>query len=317
MCNKTNNPFFSVIIPLYNKEAFIESTIQSVLQQTFQDFEIMIVDDGSTDKSYQLAARFSSQKIRLLKQDNQGVSVARNTAIENASAKYMALLDADDVWYSNHLAELKKQIDLFPNAGLYCNNYNVFYSKSVCRKAYFNFNYNTQCVIVTDYFKASITNPVAWTSGVGFSKENFKNLGGFNTTYKTAQDLDLWIRFALKYQVCFNPTITMSYKAYIDNSLSKNEFNNMRYDFITNFFKEEQTNPSLKMYLDVNRYALALRSKLNNNYLLYKKVKKEIDFRNLNWKQKIIINLPLNIVKLLISIRAFFIKNKIYITAYD
>lgn len=317
MCNTINKPFFSVIIPLYNKEAFIESTIQSVLQQTFQDFEIIIVDDGSTDKSHQIAARFSSQKIRLLKQKNQGVSVARNTGIETASGKYLALLDADDTWYTNHLAELKKQIDLFPNAGLYCNNYEVFYSETLCRKASFNFNYNTQCVIVPDYFKASITNPIAWTSAVGFSKEHFKKLGGFNTTYKTAQDLDLWIRFALQYQVCFNPTITMSYKIYIDDSLSKNEYNDIRYYFINSFFNEEKTNASLKMYLDVNRYAVALRCKIHNERGLYKKLKNQIDYKNLNWKQKIIINLPVNSVKLLLSVRGFFIKNKIYLTAYN
>lgn len=311
-------PFFSVIIPLYNKEAFIESTLKSVLQQTFQDFEIIIVDDGSTDESFQLASNFKNANIFIFKQKNQGVSVARNLGIEHASSKYIALLDADDVWHENHLNELKKQIDLFPNAGLYCNNYEILHSKNVRKKASFNFNYNTECLIVEDYFKASIINSVAWTSAVGFSKEIFKTLGGFNPDLKTAQDLDLWIRFALKHKVCFNPTVTMLYKFYIDNSLSKNEkdYNYLRYNFINSYSEEAETNPSLKLYLDVNRYALALRSKLNNNMQLHEKVKKEIDFKNLNFKQVVLLNMPKTILKFIKRFQSFLIERKIYITAY-
>ncbi len=311
-------PFFSVIIPLYNKEAFIESTLKSVLQQTFQDYEIIIVDDGSTDNSSQLVSNFNNEKITLLKQKNQGVSVARNLGIEHATANYIALLDADDVWHKNHLIELKKQIDLFPNAGLYCNNYEIFHRNNVLKKASFNFNYNTECLIVEDYFKASIINSVAWTSAVGFSKTNFINLGGFNTNLKTAQDLDLWIRFALNYLVSFNPTITMSYKFYIGNSLSKNEknYNYIRHEFINSYNEEAKNNPSLKLYLDVNRYALALRSKLNGDKQLYLKVKKEINFKNLNFKQVILLHLPKNVLKFIKRFQNYLISKKIYVSAY-
>ncbi|MFG6686200.1 glycosyltransferase family 2 protein [Mariniflexile sp. HNIBRBA6329] len=311
-------PFFSIVIPLYNKETFIKSTLKSVLQQTFQDFEIIIVDDGSTDNSYQIVSSLNNEKITLIKQENQGVSVARNFGVQKAKANYIALIDADDIWYPNHLFELKKQMDLFPEAGLYCNNYEVFHNEKVCKKATFNFSYDTECLIVLDYFKASIINSVAWTSAVGFSKEAFNKLGGFNTNYKTAQDLDLWIRFALNYKVSFNPTITMSYKFYIGNSLSKNEknYNYIRYDFINSYNEKAKNNPSLKLYLDVNRYALALRSKLNGDKQLYLKVKKEIDFSNLNWKQKILINSPQTLIKSLKKIQNFLIKNGLYLNAH-
>ena len=309
-------PFFSVIIPLYNKEIFVENTIKSVLNQTFEDYEIIIVDDGSTDKSYQIASSFKNEKIKLLKQKNQGVSVARNFGVAHAASKYIALLDADDIWYENHLLELKKQIALFPNAGLYCNNYEVFYREGMSRKASFNFEYGTSPLLVPDYFKASIINPVAWTSAVGFSKTLFESLGGFNPYYKTTQDLDLWIRFALKYPVSFNPTITMKYKLYVGDSLSKNEYNDIRYHFSNSFLEEEKRNQSLKLYLDVNRYALALRSKLNGDNQIYKKVKKEIDYNNLNWKQKLFLNTPKVLLILIKKIHRFLIKKRIYLTAY-
>jgi len=310
-------PFFSVIIPLYNKENYIEDTLKSVLNQTFKDFEIIIINDGSTDNSLNKVTAINDKRIQLFSIENQGVSYARNYGIEKASANYIALIDADDIWCDNHLFELNKQISLFPDAGLYCNNYEVFYKKKMSRKTKFNFHYKNNCIIVDDYFKASITNSVAWTSAVGFSKEKFNFIGKFNVGLKTAQDLDLWIRFALQYKVSFNPIITMSYKLYVSNSLSKNEYNTIRYDFLSNYYiKEEQENASLKLYLDINRYALAIRSKLNNEIKLYKKLKKEIDYKNLNFKQKILLRLPKFLLKLIKRFQLFLINNNIYLTAF-
>ena len=117
--------FFSVIIPLYNKEYYIENTIKSVLNQSFNDFEVVIVDDGSTDDSLKLASQFQDSRITIIKQKNQGASVARNKAIETAKGQYIAPLDADDIWHKNHLLELKSLINSFPNAGLFCNNYEI------------------------------------------------------------------------------------------------------------------------------------------------------------------------------------------------
>src|SRR5690606_22931002 len=111
-----------------------------VLNQSFQDFEIIIVDDGSTDDSYKIVSRFQSEKIKLLKQNNQGASITRNNGIDYATSNYIALLDADDLWYNNHLQELKNLIEKFPNAGLFCNNYEVKRHKEFITPTIFNFN---------------------------------------------------------------------------------------------------------------------------------------------------------------------------------
>ena len=310
-------PYFSVIIPLYNKEKYIEKNIKSVLNQLFNDFEIIIVDDGSTDNSVNIVSQFNSPKIKIIKQSNKGAGAARNLGINHAKADYIALLDADDCWHEVHLTELKKQIDLFPQVGLYCNNYEVLYSKTNCKKARFNFTYEEECVIVKDYFKASIINSVAWTSSVGFAKTKFDSLGGFNESLKTAQDLDLWIRFALEHPVSFNPKITMTYKLYVESSLSKNEYNLIRYDFINSYPEEERRNPSLKLYLDINRYAVALRSKINGETDIYSKLKTEIDFNNLNSKQKFLIRLPVFMLKIFKKIYQFLVNRNLYISAYS
>lgn len=308
--------FFSVIIPLYNKEDYIEETIKSVLNQSFNDFEIIIVDDGSTDDSLKLASQFQDSKITLIKQKNLGASVARNKAIETAKGKYIAPLDADDIWHKNHLLELKSLINSFPNAGLFCNNYEIKLNDNFVIKANFNFSYGSDHLEIPDFFDANIINYIPSSSSTAFLKSSFVKLGAYDTSLRTGQDLDLWIRFALQYKVVFNPTITMVYNNYDDSSLSKSDYNLDRYNYISNFNAEEQQNPSLKKYLDVNRYAVALRCKINNEKKLYRKLKDEIDSKNLNIKQKFLINIPAFGLKLIKRFQCFLINRKIYVTAF-
>ncbi|QQX75956.1 MULTISPECIES: glycosyltransferase family 2 protein [Aequorivita] len=96
---------FSVIIPLYNKELSIYNTIQSILIQSYKDFEIVIVNDGSTDKSVEVVEKIKDDRIRLIHQENQGVSAARNTGIKHAKHEWICFLDADDLWEKEHLDE--------------------------------------------------------------------------------------------------------------------------------------------------------------------------------------------------------------------
>src|SRR5262245_2597869 len=99
-------PFFSVIIPLYNKENYIRNTLKCVLEQSFTDFEIIIVNDGSTDNGLKVVKEFTDSRIVIEEQTNKGVSAARNLGIEKAAGTMIALLDADDYWFPNHLEVL-------------------------------------------------------------------------------------------------------------------------------------------------------------------------------------------------------------------
>ncbi|WP_242131591.1 glycosyltransferase family 2 protein [Aestuariivivens marinum] len=309
-------PFFSVVIPLYNKEAYIADTLNSVLNQTFEDFEVIIVNDGSTDGSLEMASSFKDQRIKIFNQENQGVSVARNYGIEQSQSDFIALLDADDIWYKNHLEELKKLIKTFPEAGLFCNNYKVNRDKDFVTPTKFNFKFDNKCLIIDDFFKSSIINCVAWTSSVGFKKQDFEEIGCFDINLLTGQDIDLWIRFALKFKVAFNPKTTTLYNNYDLLSLSNSKYNNQRYDLINKFIEEEKTLPSLKIYLDINRYALAIRCILNDEKVLFKKLKKEINYSNLNFKQQILIRLPKKILWLSKKIQDYLIRNEIYLSSY-
>ncbi|WP_339752311.1 glycosyltransferase [uncultured Winogradskyella sp.] len=309
-------PYFSIIIPLYNKSKYIEETLQSIINQDFLDFEIIVVDDGSTDNSVAIVKRFEDKRLRLYRQENKGVSVARNKGISYAKGTYIALLDADDIWYNNHLTALKLQIIQFPDAGLYCNNYEIYLDEKTKRNAKFNFSYKTDCLIVRDFFTASIINSVAWTSAVGFCKDKFNSVGGFDANLDTSEDLDLWIKLALRYKVSFNPNLTMSYRYYIHDSLTKKETNLIRLNFINSYKTEEAKNDGLKRYLDINRYALAIRCKTLKEFDIYKTAKKQILISNLNFKQKLLLYLPSNVLIGLKKIQATLIKNNIYISAF-
>src|ERR1051326_6962089 len=96
------NKLVSVIIPTYNAEKFLAETISSVLNQTYSDLEVIIVDDGSTDNTFNVAERFTNDpRVKILKQKNQGVSAARNSGYAISKGEFISYLDADDVWMKN------------------------------------------------------------------------------------------------------------------------------------------------------------------------------------------------------------------------
>jgi hypothetical protein len=108
----------SVIVPVYKVEKYIADTIQSVLNQTYQNFELIIVDDGSSDRSIDICQQFKDSRITILRQPNQGVCVARNTGISHATGKYIALLDGDDLWLPEKLEKHITHLQNNPQVGL-------------------------------------------------------------------------------------------------------------------------------------------------------------------------------------------------------
>src|SRR5437868_13381911 len=120
-----SSPRFSVVIPLYNKEGQIARAIDSVLAQTLQDFEIVVVDDGSKDRGPDIVAAYGDPRIRLHRQPNGGVSVARNQGVLLATAPTIAFLDGDDAWYPHHLEALWDLRQAYPAAVAWAANYHL------------------------------------------------------------------------------------------------------------------------------------------------------------------------------------------------
>ena len=293
-------PFFSVIIPLFNKEKFIEATIKSVLNQTSIDFEILIVNDGSTDNSSELIKGFDDPRIRYFYKENEGVSSARNIGIKNAKAKFIAFLDADDYWYPDFLEEMFKNIQSYPEQKVFSAAIEIETSKKVIPASYSILKTN-DCEIV-NYFTASYKETAIWTSCAVFHKSIFNEIGTFDFEIKSGQDTDMWIRIGMNYPVVFSWRILARY-IYDENSLSKNKtYLNQKINFLK-FKEQENSNPNLKKFLDLNRFSLAIKSKLiadDDNFNSYCKA---IDLKNISLKKRILLLMPSVILKPLINFK--------------
>jgi glycosyltransferase involved in cell wall biosynthesis len=199
----------SIVVPIYNKEIYLEKAFQSILAQTYTNFEVIVIDDGSTDKSLKTIKLFlksykqSTAQWRLVEQNNFGVSSTRNNGIRLSNFEYIAFLDADDWWAPDYLAKMKELIDKYPQAGIYGSSY--YKVKN---------NHSTPAVIgVESGFKDGIINyfevyaktlwmPL-WTGATIIKKSVFEELHGFNPQLKLGEDFDLWARVAVKYPVAF------------------------------------------------------------------------------------------------------------------
>ncbi|MCX7548180.1 glycosyltransferase family A protein [Xanthomarina sp. F1114] len=295
-------PLFSIIIPLYNKENFIVKTVQSALDQTCPDFEIIIINDGSTDSSLKQVKNLTDSRIRIFNIENQGVSHARNFGITKASAEYIAFLDADDLWLPNHLEALKNLIDTYPDCGLYASAYEKKIGHISIASNYLNIPQNWTG-IVDDFFKSSLVSCIAWTSAVVVPKTVLKNLGGFDEkiTLGAGEDTDLWIRIALQYQVAFNNHVTAIYNLHAENRISNSNTNLRQFLDLDVYEEAAKKNPSLKKYLDVNRFSIALQYKLVNNKKQQAYYINNLDRGNLNYKQRFLLNCHKNTLVLLLK----------------
>jgi glycosyltransferase involved in cell wall biosynthesis len=188
------SPYFSVVIPLYNKECEIFDTVNSVLHQTFSNFEVIIVNDGSTDNSLGVIKKFTDKRIKIIEKNNAGVSSARNKGIFAAKGLYVALLDADDIWIPEYLSEMKILIEKFPECKIFGANYKI--SSFPIKKSK---DESVKHLLVTNYFQIAKDIPFLTSSSVVINRECFENKMQFNECYTHGEDLDLWARLHKKY----------------------------------------------------------------------------------------------------------------------
>lgn len=198
---------FSVVIPLYNKAPYVAKAIQSVLSQTYADYELIIIDDGSKDDSAEIASKAieGHANCQLLRQDNSGVSLARNNGVAASHGDYLCFLDADDWWDPTFLEETSKLIEKFPEAGIYGTGYTIVNdSKRKTRTApigvepEFEQGYINYCQVYAKTLAMPLT-----SISVAIPRNIFEEMNGFPKGIKLGEDFLLWIHIALKYEVAF------------------------------------------------------------------------------------------------------------------
>lgn len=218
---KTNDIKISVVVPLYNKERAVVDTIHSVLNQTIVPYELIIVDDGSTDNSLNVIRKriseLENERIRVIHKENGGVSSARNRGIKEAKGEYIALLDGDDLWNPTFLEEQVKLIHNFPKAAMWGVN-TAFVKNGKCWKWQQGMGDGFRGY-VENYFGTK-HNDLFCSSSVVIRKEVFEKVGYFDERISASEDLDMWYRIILKYPVVFYDKVLVYYNQDAENRVA-------------------------------------------------------------------------------------------------
>ncbi|MBD3422271.1 MAG: glycosyltransferase [Chitinivibrionales bacterium] len=187
-------PLLSIVIPVYNGEAYIADCLASVCQQTVTDYEVIIVDDGSTDNSLDIIKKAALKK-RIYRQRNKDVSAARNRGISHAMGEYIALLDHDDVWVPNKLERQIEALHTDRSVDLVFTDIVKFFPSG--KESYGGTKTEVaRAITPANAFEMLLQKNVLMPSAVMFKKSSFYAAGGFDERFKTCGDYELWLRMA-------------------------------------------------------------------------------------------------------------------------
>lgn len=188
-----DKPLVSIITPAYNAGAYIAETVKSVLAQTYPNFEHIIVDDGSTDNTAQVVRAFSDSRIKYLRQENRGQSAARNAGIAASSGKYIAFLDADDLFLPEKLAEQVSYLEAYPDCDFcYCKIYHFFNEEPA--KFYYLEMEHPAGHIFERLLETNFINPVS----AMVRRDVFDRYGAFEPKFPWADEQYLWLKLSYR-----------------------------------------------------------------------------------------------------------------------
>ena len=302
---------FSVIVPLYNKAPYIEKAIRSVAAQSCQEFELIVIDDGSTDIaapqppkggviiSYSDIEALIGEKGFLLKQSNSGVSNTRNIGVKLAKYDHIAFLDADDWWAPTYLEEMKALITQFPEAGIYGSSYfKVKNGKYIPANIGVEAGFQNGLINYFQVYAKTLWMPL-WTGATILRKDVFNENNGFKPSLKLGEDFDLWARVAIKYPVAFlnkplayyNQDVDQSSRGVVDEKIyNPSEFITFNLDFLA---EEERIDSNVKSLLDRLRVYSLLRYRIQGKYKdMVEKVISGVDFNNVERKYYFYYHMP-------------------------
>lgn len=210
-------PLVSVVIPTFNRKEMVVRAIESVLQQSYPNFELIVIDDGSTDGTEEIVNNyFSDKRFNYYYQQNKGQSAARNFGIDKSRGELIALLDSDNFWVTD---KLEKQIEFYNNN----RNYDIMFSEIFLVDK----NGNILNKKKSHRFSGNILNKLLYSNFVTnntvlINRKCFEEMGGFDEDLRYAEDYDLWLRFSTRYQFIYHP-IEVTYYCNEGERLSANE----------------------------------------------------------------------------------------------
>jgi hypothetical protein len=213
---------FSIVIPLYNKAPYIADTIQSALAQTFTDFEVIVIDDGSSDGSAELVAAMTDPRLHLVRQTNAGVSAARNRGIELAQGEWVAFLDADDWHHPRYLASLLIAQEVYPQADIVATDYvPIPYADGPWPPRWAIPPEPPAVELITDLPLRWLAGPTLLTSAVSVRTGVLRQMQPcFPPGESYGEDLDLWFRLAEKAPIALAHAPLVGYRVAVDGALT-------------------------------------------------------------------------------------------------
>ncbi len=197
-------PKFSVIVPLYNKAPYVRKALESIVSQTYKDWECIVINDGSFDNSLEVVKNFVDEfkmydlRFKIVDQKNAGVAAARNRGVAESHGEYVCFLDADDWWEPEFLEEMDKLVKEYPDAGLYATNY-IYYKPG---KTHVALNLPRGYMNYPEAYCEGSAMPV-WTGATCMPRKVFDEMGGFPVGIKLGEDFLLWAKTAMHYKVAF------------------------------------------------------------------------------------------------------------------
>ncbi|MEM7714189.1 MAG: glycosyltransferase [Cyanobacteria bacterium P01_A01_bin.68] len=247
--------YCSIIIPAYNAIKYLPETLESVLKQTFTNFEVLIIDDGSSDSIVEWAADIIDPRVKLISQNNQGVSAARNTGIKKSKGEYIAFLDADDLWEAT---KLEKQLQCFknnPSLGLVHTAMILIDEEGKSLGRTFTSN------VDGDALKALLEQNTIVTSSVTVRRNCLETVGNFDNKLRSSEDWELWVRLAYRYPFALIKEPLVFYRQHPHNTTKNWQMLEQDLLYIEQVFRSV---PQKLSYLKNHTYAHA------NIYLAWK-----------------------------------------------
>lgn len=306
---------FSIIIPVFNKEKYINETILSVLNQTYDNYEIIIINDASTDNSLKIIEEVISDKAVIINnKNNLGLSASRNIGFEASSDKFVAFLDGDDVWDKNFLKEINELIINFPKESIFGTYYKENYDGKIL---YPKINIKEKLLgtkfVVKNFFEANLRRLIITQSCLVFKKNIFDTVGLYNPEITFAEDIDFYIR-------CFqNFNLAYSYQTYhmqrkmVHKSISNSKTDNLNYPLLDKYLG---VSDELNRFINFYNYCFCRRKKNEGSKKSMIYYRNKIRFRWIGFLKTIVLFLPEFLYTTLLKFKRYLLKKGINISTY-